>query len=85
MRQRGRGSGGACSRRATPLGDLDFAALAQLNVSGGVIRNIAIHAAFLAAEDSRARSEAMHILAAARTEYAKLDKPLTAAETRGWP
>jgi hypothetical protein len=27
--------------------------------------------------------EARHVLAAARTEYAKLDKPLTAAETRG--
>ncbi len=37
---------------ATPVGDLDFAALARLNVSGGVIRNIAILAAFLAAGDS---------------------------------
>ena len=37
---------------ATPVGDLDFDQLAQLNVSGGVIRNIATHAAFLAADDS---------------------------------
>lgn len=69
---------------ATPVGELDFAALARLNVSGGVIRNIAVLAAFLAAGDS-GRVEAGHILSAARTEYAKLDKPLTAAETRGWP
>lgn len=67
---------------ATPLGDLDFAVLARLNVTGGVIRNIAVLAAFLAAGDG-GRVEGRHILAAARTEYAKLDKPLTTAETRG--
>jgi hypothetical protein len=67
---------------ATPVAELDFGQLAQLNVPGGVIRNIAMHAAFLAADDS-GRVEARHILAAARTEYAKMDKPLTAAETRG--
>ncbi|HTR10467.1 MAG TPA: ATP-binding protein [Paraburkholderia sp.] len=62
---------------------LDFEQLAQLNVPGGVIRNIAVHAAFLAAE-AGARIGAPHILAASRTEYAKMDRPLTAAETRGW-
>jgi hypothetical protein len=67
---------------ATPLAGLDFDKLAQLNVAGGVIRNIAMHAAFLAADDSMA-VEARHVLAAARAEYAKLEKPLTAAETRG--
>ena len=67
---------------ATPLAELDFDKLAQLNVAGGVIRNIATNAAFLAADDSMV-IEARHVLAAARTEYAKLDKPLTAAETRG--
>jgi hypothetical protein len=67
---------------ATPLGDLDFAALARLNITGGVIRNIALLAAFLAAGGD-GRIEGRHILAAARTEYAKLDKPLTTAETRG--
>lgn len=64
------------------MAELDFEQLAQLNVAGGVIRNIAMHAAFLAADDSML-VEPRHILAAARTEYAKLDKPLTAAETRG--
>ncbi len=37
---------------ATPVGDLDLDRLAQLNVAGGVIRNIATHAAFLAADDA---------------------------------
>jgi hypothetical protein len=69
--------------RATPLGALDFAQLAQLTVSGGVIRNIATHAAFLAAEEQTPVGMA-HLLAAARGEYAKMEKPLTAAEMRGW-
>ncbi|HZU09250.1 MAG TPA: ATP-binding protein [Pseudacidobacterium sp.] len=68
---------------ATPAGTLNFDQLAQLNVSGGAIRNIAIHAAFLAAEDS-SPVEMRHLLAAARTEYQKMEKPLTTAETRGW-
>jgi hypothetical protein len=68
---------------ATPLGDLDFAQLGQLTVSGGVIRNIATHAAFLAADEQTAVGMP-HLLAAARGEYAKMEKPLTAAETRGW-
>jgi hypothetical protein len=71
----------------TPLGDLDFDQLAQLAISGGVIRNIAMHAAFLAADDDpvdgRRAVEPRHILAAAKTEYAKMGKPLTVAETRG--
>lgn len=66
-----------------PLDALDFSQLAQLNVPGGVIRNIATHAAFLAAEEGR-KIGTRHILAASRIEYAKMDKPLTAAETRGW-
>jgi hypothetical protein len=68
---------------ATPVGTLNFDHLAQLNVSGGVIRNIAIHAAFLAAEDN-SPVEMLHLLSAARTEYQKIEKPLTTAETRGW-
>jgi ATPase family associated with various cellular activities (AAA) len=67
---------------ATPVGDLDWGQLALLNVAGGVIRNIATLAAFHAAGDG-GRVEGRHVLAAVRTEYAKLDKPLTAAETRG--
>ncbi|MBB5503114.1 ATP-binding protein [Paraburkholderia sp. MM5384-R2] len=66
-----------------PLDQLDFEQLSQLNVSGGVIRNIATHAAFLAA-DQDTPIGARHILAASRIEYAKMEKPLTLAETRGW-
>lgn len=68
---------------AAPVAQLDFPRLAQLNVTGGSIRNIALLAAFLAADAGTAISM-RHILDAARTEYAKLDKPLTAAETKGW-
>ncbi len=66
-----------------PTAGLDYARLAQLNVTGGVIRNIALLAAFLAA-DEKVAITMQHVLAATRTEYAKLDKPLGAAETRGW-
>ncbi|WP_233841169.1 ATP-binding protein [Dyella sp. 2HG41-7] len=69
--------------RSAPVEPLDFELLSQLNVSGGVIRNIATHAAFLAAEAGTSIGT-QHILAASRQEYAKMEKPLTAAETRGW-
>jgi hypothetical protein len=68
---------------AAPTEGLSYARLAQLNVTGGSIRNIALLAAFLAA-DAATPITMTHVLAAARTEYAKLDKPLSAAETRGW-
>ena len=68
---------------AAPVGNLKVDQLAQLNISGGVIRNIAVHAAFLAAED-KSPIEMRHALAAARTEYQKMDKPLTTVEVRGW-
>jgi SpoVK/Ycf46/Vps4 family AAA+-type ATPase len=66
-----------------PLDSIDASRLAQLDVAGGGIRNIAIGAAFLAAAQDEPVSMA-HIAAAARTEYAKLERPLTEAETRSW-
>jgi hypothetical protein len=66
-----------------PVGRLDFARIAKLNVPGGLIRNIATHAAFLAA-DRTTEIEMEHVLAAARVEYAKLERPLTPAETGAW-
>jgi SpoVK/Ycf46/Vps4 family AAA+-type ATPase len=66
-----------------PTHGLDFPRLAQLNVTGGIIRNIALLAAFLAADEKQPIGM-RHVLSAARTEYAKLEKPLTAAESRGW-
>ncbi|MGA7671535.1 MAG: ATP-binding protein [Nitrolancea sp.] len=69
--------------REVPLAEIDFAKLARLNVTGGNIRNIALGAAFLAA-DTREPVGMDHLLHAARTEYAKLEKPLTESEIAGW-
>jgi hypothetical protein len=66
-----------------PREGLDPGKLAQMNLPGGGIRNVALNAAFLAADDGAVVRPA-HILAAARSEYAKLEKPLTEAELRGW-
>jgi hypothetical protein len=68
---------------AAPTQGLDPARLAQLRVAGGNIRNIAMSAAFLAA-DAAEPVRMTHVLAAARHEYAKLERPLTAAESEGW-
>ena len=57
--------------------------LARLNVSGGNIRNIALNAAFLAA-DASAPVRMAHLVLAARSEYTKLEKSLTEAEVAGW-
>jgi len=67
----------------TPTRDLDAERLARLNVSGGVIRNIAMHAAFLAADASTPVGMA-HLLEAARAEYAKLERPLSSSELGGF-
>ena len=67
----------------TPTQGLDHAKLAQLRVAGGNIRNIAMNAAFIAA-DAAEPVRMSHLLAAARSEYAKLERPLTAAESEGW-
>jgi SpoVK/Ycf46/Vps4 family AAA+-type ATPase len=67
----------------TPVERLDYERLAQLNVPGGVIRNIALQAAFLAAEEKQPIGM-KHILEGARCEYGKLERSLTPAETRGW-
>jgi hypothetical protein len=67
----------------TPTEGLDVSKLARLNVAGGNIRNIALNAAFLAA-DTGEQVRMTHLLRAARSEYAKLEKPLTEAEIGGW-
>jgi hypothetical protein len=68
---------------STPTEDLDVDRLARLNVAGGNIRNIALHAAFLAA-DVGEPVRMTHLLRAAQGEYTKLEKPLTETEIRGW-
>ncbi|MBD2353983.1 ATP-binding protein [Tolypothrix sp. FACHB-123] len=67
----------------TPIADLDVVKLARLNVAGGNIRNIALNAAFLAADAGEA-VQMKHVLRAAQTEYSKLEKPLTEAEIGSW-
>jgi hypothetical protein len=67
----------------TPTEGLDANKLARLNVTGGNIRNIALNAAFLAAEaDEPVRMK--HLERAARNEYAKIEKPVMQAEIGGW-
>jgi hypothetical protein len=66
-----------------PREGLDFTRLAQLNIPGGNIAGIALHASFIAAEDGRPVAM-RHVLRAARTEYAKLDRTPTEAEIAGW-
>lgn len=68
---------------ATPTEGLDVERLAQLNVAGGNIRNIAMNAAFLAADGGESVGPA-HVLRAARQEYGKVEKTISEAELRGW-
>jgi hypothetical protein len=68
---------------ATPVNELDYLMLSRLNIAGGNIRTIALNAAFIAADQNEAVGM-RHLLHAARTEYAKLEKPLTDGEIRGW-
>jgi predicted nucleic acid-binding protein len=67
----------------TPTVGLDTTRLASLNMAGGNIRNIAINAAFFAAEEGSAVRMA-HVLQATRMEAAKAERPLVEAEIRGW-
>ena len=67
----------------TPVEGLRPEKLAQLSITGGAIRSIALNAAFIAAD----RSEPVrhtHIHRAALDEYAKHDRPLSSGETEGW-
>ena len=66
-----------------PLGSLDWYKLARLNVTGGSIRNIALNAAFLAA-DAQEPIGMNHLLRATTGEFAKLEKPLSKTEIGDW-
>ena len=67
----------------TPTEDIDPEKLAKLSVAGGNIRNIALNAAFLAAESGEP-VRMKHLLIAARSEHSKLDKPLVDSQVKGW-
>lgn len=66
-----------------PTDGLDPDRLARLDVAGGSIRNIALAAAFLAA-DGRQPVRMTHLALAARAEVAKLERPVTEAEIGDW-
>ena len=61
--------------------ELDYDRLARLNLTGGSIRNIALNAAFLAAQGGTPVTMPL-VLAAARTEFRKLERPINEAEFR---
>jgi ATPase family associated with various cellular activities (AAA)/Winged helix domain, variant len=67
----------------TPVEGLEVEKLARLGVAGGTIRNIALAAAFLAADAGEpVRME--HLQRATRAELAKLERPIVESELGGW-
>jgi AAA+ superfamily predicted ATPase len=59
----------------TPQADLDYDHLARLNLTGGSIQNVALSAAFLAAQRDEPVTMLL-ILEAARAELRKMERPL---------
>jgi ATPase family protein associated with various cellular activities (AAA)/winged helix domain-containing protein len=66
-----------------PVSGIDDAVLAGLSLPGGNIRNVALFAAFLAADED-APIGMGHIARGAATECAKLERPLTEPGVREW-
>ncbi len=66
----------------TPTEGLEITKLARLNVPGGNIRNIAIYAAFLAA-DAGEPVGMKHLQRAARAEFSKLERPFNETDFGG--
>ena len=67
----------------TPTDGLDFFQLARLPVAGGNIRNMALNAAFVAAETGEP-VRMYHLLLAAKHECQKLERPISESEVGGW-
>jgi hypothetical protein len=65
----------------TPVEELNYDHLAKLNVTGGSIHNIALSAAFLAAQAGSKVTMPL-VLEAARTEFRKLERPINEADFR---
>ena len=68
---------------AAPLGSIDIGKLMRLSLSGGHIRNLALNAAFLAADEGSPITM-RHLRCAAESEFAKLERPLPAADVGDW-
>jgi SpoVK/Ycf46/Vps4 family AAA+-type ATPase len=62
-----------------PAAQLDFDRLARLTLTGGDIRNVALNAAFSAAQAATPVGMAQ-VLEAARTEFRKLERPIHEAD-----
>jgi hypothetical protein len=67
-----------------PLGDIDYPALARLNLAGGNIRSIALSAAFRAADAGGCIDQAA-LMEAARAEFAKIERSFNAPAAGGGP
>lgn len=65
--------------QGTPLRSLDYPRLARLGLTGGGIVNVALNAAFLAAEHDTPVTMPL-VLGAARTEFRKLERPINDAD-----
>ena len=65
----------------TPTEALDYDRLGRLNLTGASIHNIALNGAFLAAQAGTAVTMQC-LLAAARTEFRKLERPINEADFR---
>lgn len=68
---------------AAPLERVDIGKLMRLSLSGGHIRNLALNAAFLAADEGSPITM-KHLRSAAESEFAKLERPLPAADVGDW-
>lgn len=68
----------------TPIEGLDYNHLARLSLTGGSINNIALNAAFLAAQAGAAVTMPL-ILEAARAEMRKLERPIREADFQWQP
>jgi ATPase family associated with various cellular activities (AAA)/Winged helix domain, variant len=66
-----------------PVSAVDERALAELSLAGGNIRNVALFAAFLAADEDQPIAM-RHLAHAAASECAKLERPVTEPGVREW-
>ncbi len=66
---------------APPLDTLDYDRLARLNLAGGHIHNVALNAAFMAANAGTKVTMPL-IFQAARAEFIKLDRPINESDFR---
>ncbi|EPY05766.1 ATPase [Paenibacillus alvei TS-15] len=67
----------------TPTEELDLGQLGRLQIAGGNIRNIALNAAFLAADEGKPIGMT-HLQRAAQSEFAKLEKALAEIKIGGF-